>query len=154
MPNESLTELQNTLDLIRQKKAARRLLASGPQNKAPDPKTAPDIAARIAKLQALTGEAKEAASKALAKLPARPTAPPRPPAKASGDTSRTARREAARTASTFSATTAANFSDSALSQAATHRSSPASDKAIATAELEKRGFSVSPSGIISKSSRK
>ena len=155
MPTESITELQNTLDLIRQRKAARRLLASGPQNKAPDPSTAPTIAARIAKLRSITAAAKDDLARIAARqAPARPAAPPRPPAKVTGDTTRTARREAAKAASTLSPATAANFSDSALSQAATHRSSPASDKAIAVAELEKRGFTVSPSGIISKSLRK
>ena len=61
MPNVSTTELQNTLDHIRQRKVARRLL-TGPQNKAPDPSTAPDIEARIAKLQAVTTAAKTAAA--------------------------------------------------------------------------------------------
>jgi hypothetical protein len=74
--------------------------------------------------------------------------------KVTGDTTRSARREAARIASTFSATTAANFSDSTLSQAATHRSSPASDKAIATAELQRRGFTVHANGVISSGTRK
>jgi hypothetical protein len=68
--------------------------------------------------------------------------------------SRTARREAARTAATFSPATVGNFSDSALSQAATHRSSPAADREIAKAELEKRGFVVHANGTVTKSSRK
>ena len=98
------------------------------------------VAASAAKLKA------QAAVAAVATAP-KPAAPAsRPPAKASGDTSRSARREAARTASTFS--------DALLSQAAVHRSSPESDRAIATAELEKRGFTVSPSGVISKSTVK
>jgi hypothetical protein len=79
---------------------------------------------------------------------------PRPPAKASSDTSRTARREAARIASTLTATTAGNFTDALLSQAATHRSSPASDKAIAVAELQRRGFTVHANGVISSGTRK
>jgi hypothetical protein len=154
MPNVSIHELQNTLDHIRQKKAARRLLA-GPTNKAPDPSTAPTIAARIERLRAITAGAREDLARIAARqAPARPAAPPRPPVKVSGDTSRSARREAARTASALTATTAGNFSDSALSQAATHRSSPAADREIATAELEKRGFVVSPEGTISKSTRK
>ncbi len=66
----------------------------------------------------------------------------------------TARREAAKAASTLSGATADKFSDSMLFQAATHRSSPESDKAIAKAELEKRGFSISPEGILSLSFRK
>jgi hypothetical protein len=106
------------------------------------------------RLQAITLQAKADLAKTAAKSAAAAVVAPRPPLKASGDMSRSARREAARTASALTATTAGNFSDSALSQAATHRSSPASDKAIAVAELEKRGFSVSPSGIISKSTRK
>jgi hypothetical protein len=110
--------------------------------------------AATARLQAITLQARADVAKAAARTAAAAVVAPRPPAKASSDTSRSARREAARTASTFSATTAANFSDSALSQAATHRSSPAADRQIATAELEKRGFTVSPSGIISKSTRK
>jgi hypothetical protein len=106
------------------------------------------VAASAAKLKA------QAAVAAVATAP-KPAAPAsRPPAKASGDTSRSARREAARTASTFSAGTAHTFSDALLSQAAVHRSSPESDRAIATAELEKRGFTVSPSGVISKSTVK
>jgi hypothetical protein len=155
MPTESITELQNTLDLIRQRKAARRLLASGPQNKAPDPSTAPTIAARIAKLRSITAAAKDDLARIAAKTaPARPTAPTRPPVKASAATSRSARREAARTASMLTATTAANFTDAMLSQAATHRSSPAADREIATAELQRRGFTVSPEGIVSRSTRK
>ncbi len=67
---------------------------------------------------------------------------------------RSARREAAKAASTFSAATAHTFSDAMLSQAAVHRSSPEADREIATAELEKRGFTVSPSGVISKSTVK
>jgi hypothetical protein len=154
MPIPQIDELQKTLNFIREKKAARRVLA-GPTNKAPDPSTAPTIAARIERLKAITAGAKDDLARIAARqAPARPTAPPRPPVKVSGDTSRSARREAAEAASTLSPATAANFSDSALSQAATHRSSPASDKAIAVAELEKRGFTVSPSGIISKSLRK
>jgi hypothetical protein len=154
MPNVSIHELQNTLDHIRQKKAARRLLA-GPTNKAPDPSTAPTIAARIERLKAVTAGAREDLARIAARqAPARPTAPPRPPVKVTGDTTRSARREAARIASTFSATTAANFSDSTLSQAATHRSSPASDKAIATAELQRRGFTVHANGVISSGTRK
>jgi hypothetical protein len=149
MPNVSIHELQNTLDHIRQKKAARRVLA-GPQNAAKPH----DVSATIAKLHALQTEARVEAGKALAKLPARPTAPPRPPVKASAATSRTARREAARTASALTATTAGNFSDALLSQAAVHRSSPESNRQIATAELQRRGFSVSPSGVISKSTVK
>jgi hypothetical protein len=113
------------------------------------------VEALTAKLQAVTAQAKADLARIAAKSAAAAVAPAsRPPLKASGDTSRSARREAARTASTFSPATVGNFSDSALSQAATHRSSPAADREIATAELEKRGFSVSPSGIISKSTVK
>ena len=149
MPNVSIHELQNTLDHIRQKKAARRVLA-GPQNAAKPH----DVSATIAKLHALQTEARVEAGKALAKLPARPTPPPRPPVKVSTATSRTARREAARTASTFSAATAHTLSDALLSQAAVHRSSPEADRQIATAELQRRGFSVHANGIVTKSSRK
>jgi hypothetical protein len=117
-------------------------------------KTSPTPAATLRKVETIARSAAADLSAARRFAPARPTAPPRPPLKASGDMSRSARREAAKAASTFSAATAHTFSDALLSQAATHRSSPASDKAIATAELEKRGFTVSPSGTISKSSRK
>ena len=78
--------------------------------------------------------------------PAKPAAP--------ATLTATARREAAKAASTLSGATADKFSDSMLFQAATHRSSPESDKAIAKAELEKRGFSISPEGILSQSFRK
>jgi hypothetical protein len=154
MPNVSITELQNTLDHIRQRKAARRVLA-GPQNAAPSPSTAPTIEARIERLKAITAGAKaDLARIAARQAPARPTAPPRPPVKASGDTSRTARRDAAKAASTFSAATAHTLSDALLSQAAVHRSSPEADRQIATAELQRRGFSVHANGIVTKSSRK
>jgi hypothetical protein len=102
-------------------------------------KTSPTPAATLRKVETI---ARSAASELSA---ARRSAAP---------STRTARREAARVASTFSAGTAHTFSDALLSQAAVHRSSPEADRAIATAELEKRGFSVSPSGIISKSFRK
>ena len=82
----------------------------------------------------------------LASAPAKPAAP--------ATLTATARREAAKAASTLSGATADKFSDSMLFQAATHRSSPESDKAIAKAELEKRGFSISPEGILSQSFRK
>ena len=107
------------------------------------------VEALTAKLQAVTAQAKADLARIAAKTAAVAVVAPRPPLKASGDTTRTARREAARTASMLTATTAGNFSDAMLSQAAVHRSSPEADRAIATAELEKRGFSVSPSGIIS-----
>jgi len=106
-------------------------------------KTSPTPAAIARRVE---GIARSAASELSA---ARRSAAPHP-----APSTRNARREAAKAASTLSPATAANFSDSTLSQAATHRSSPASDKAIATAELEKRGFTVSPSGVISKSTRK
>jgi hypothetical protein len=105
------------------------------------------VAASAAKLKA------QAAVAAVASAP-RPAAPARPPVKVTGDMSRSERREVARIAATFSPATAANFSDSALSQAATHRSSPASDKAIATAELQRRGFTVHANGVISSGTRK
>jgi hypothetical protein len=154
MPTHQIDELQRTLDLIRQRKAARRVLA-GPTNRAPDPSTAPTIEARIAKLRSLTAGAKDDLARIAARqAPARPTAPTRPPVKASAATSRTARREAAKDASRLSPATAANFSDAMLSQAAVHRSSPEADRQIAKAELERRGFVVSPEGTISKSTRK
>ena len=79
MPNVSTTELQNTLDHIRQRKAARRLL-TGPQNKAPDPAILPNIEARIAKLQGITAGAKDDLARIAAKAasqpaPAKPAAP-------------------------------------------------------------------------------
>jgi hypothetical protein len=48
----------------------------------------------------------------------------------------------------------AEASDSFLHQAATHRSSPEADKLEARRELETRGFTVSPEGILSRSTRK
>ena len=45
-------------------------------------------------------------------------------------------------------------SEAVVKQAATHRSSPPADRAEAQAELEARGFTVTASGIISKSFRK
>jgi hypothetical protein len=54
----------------------------------------------------------------------------------------------------LTATTAGNFSDALISQAAVHRSSPEADRQIATAELQRRGFSVHANGIVTKSSRK
>jgi hypothetical protein len=106
------------------------------------------VAASAAKLKA------QAAVAAVATAP-KPAAPAsRPPAKASGDTSRSARREAARIASTLSAATAHAFPESYLHRAATHRSSPEPDRQIATAELQRRGMTVSPEGIISRSTRK
>jgi hypothetical protein len=44
--------------------------------------------------------------------------------------------------------------DSIVQQAALHRSSPPADKAQAIAELKRRGFTVTASGIVSKSFRK
>jgi hypothetical protein len=110
--------------------------------------------AATARLQAITLQARADVAKAAARTAAAVVVAPRPPAKASSDTSRSARREAARIASTLTPANAHNFSESHLRQTAVHRSSPESDKAIATAELEKRGFTVSPSGVISKSTRK
>jgi hypothetical protein len=75
-------------------------------------------------------------------------------APAAAPSTRTARREAARIASTLTATTAGNFTDALLSQAATHRSSPAADREIATAELQRRGFTVHANGVVTKSFRK
>ena len=149
MPNVSIHELQNTLDHIRQKKAARRVLA-GPQNAAKPH----DVSATIAKLHALQTEARVEAGKALAKLPARPTAPPRPPVKASGDTSRTARREAAKAASTFSAGTAENFSDSYVADLARHTSTSTADREVAKAELARRGIVLHTNGSTTRSTRK
>jgi hypothetical protein len=115
------------------------------------------VSALTAKLQAATLQARATSAKFAAQIAAAAAAvapASRPPVKASAAIRRTARREAAKDASRLSPATAANFSDSALSQAATHRSSPASDKAIATAELQRRGFTVHANGVISKSSRK
>jgi hypothetical protein len=153
MPTHQIDELQRTLDHIRQRKAARRVLA-GPTNRAPDPSTAPTIEARIAKLRSLTAGAKDDLARIAAKSAAAAVVAPRPPVKVTGDTSRSARRDAARTASMLTATTAGNFSDALISQAAVHRSSPESDRKIATAELQRRGFTVHANGVISKSSRK
>jgi hypothetical protein len=113
------------------------------------------VEALTAKLQAVTAQAKADLARIAAKSAAAAVAPAsRPPLKASGDTSRTARRAAGKAASTLSPATAHTFSDAMLSQAAVHRSSPEADRQIAKAELERRGFVVSPSGVISKSFRK
>jgi hypothetical protein len=48
----------------------------------------------------------------------------------------------------------AEASDSFLHQAASHRSSPAADRAEAINELNRRGFTLSPEGILSRSTRK
>ena len=47
----------------------------------------------------------------------------------------------------------AGASDALVKQAATHRSSPAADRIEARAELEKRGFTVTAEGILSRSIR-
>ena len=47
----------------------------------------------------------------------------------------------------------AGAADALVKQAAVHRSSPAADKLEARAELEKRGFSITPEGIVSRSIR-
>jgi hypothetical protein len=155
MPNVSIHELQNTLGHIREKKAARRLLASGPTNKAPDPSTAPTIAARIERLKAITAGAREDLAQIAARqAPARPTAPPRPPLKAPGDMSRSERREAARTAATFSPATVGNFSDNYVTDLARHPSTSPADREVATAELARRGITLHANGSTTRSTRK
>ena len=144
MPNVSTTELQNALDHIRQRKAARRLL-TGPQNKAPDPATIPSIEARIAKLQGITAGAKDDLARIAAKAasqpaPAKPTAP-------SALSPRDQRRAAARG-------TIADQSDSQLVFVAGHRSATDADRSAARAELESRGWTIHPSGSFSQSIRK
>lgn len=47
----------------------------------------------------------------------------------------------------------AGAADALVKQAAVHRSSPAADRIEARAELEKRGFSITPEGIVSRSIR-
>jgi hypothetical protein len=47
----------------------------------------------------------------------------------------------------------AGADEALVMQAATHRSSPEADKIAARHELEKRGFAVSPEGVISHSTR-
>jgi hypothetical protein len=112
------------------------------------------VEALTAKLQAVTAQAKADLARIAAKSAAAAVVAPRPPVKVTGDTSRSARRDAARTASMLTATTAGNFSDALISQAAVHRSSPESDRKIATAELQRRGFSVHANGIVTKSTRR
>jgi hypothetical protein len=103
------------------------------------------------RLQAVTASAKAVAAKSTARASVAALKPsPAAPAMSARDQ----RRASAKAANTLSASTAGTFSESHLHRAATHRSSPESDKAIAKAELEKRGFTISPEGIISKSSRK
>jgi hypothetical protein len=154
MPTESIQVLQDTLDHIRRRKAARRLLA-GPQNAAPSPSTAPTIAARIERLKAVTAAAREDLARIAARqAPARPAAPPRPPAKVTGDTTRSARREAARIASTFSAGTAENFSDNYIADLARHTSTSPADREVAKAELARRGIVLHTNGSTTRSTRK
>jgi hypothetical protein len=117
-----------------------------------------DLAARLKsvdaamkRLEAITASAKAVAAKSTARASVAALKPsPAAPAMSARDQ----RRASAKAANTLSASTAGTFSESHLHRAATHRSSPESDKAIAEAELEKRGFTISPEGIISKSSRK
>ena len=148
MPTESTTELQATLDDIRQRKAARRLL-TGPQNKAPDPATIPSIEARIAKLQAETIAAKEAHARfaarpaAVAPAPAKPTAPTAVPALSPRDQRRAAAKG-----------TIADQSDAQLQFIASHRSATDADRSAARTELESRGWTIHPSGSFSQSIRK
>jgi hypothetical protein len=74
--------------------------------------------------------------------------------KASGDTSRTARREAAKAASTFSAGTAENFSDSYVADLARHTSTSTADREVAKAELARRGIVLHTNGSTTRSTRK
>ena len=144
MPNESTTELQNTLDHIRQRKAARRLL-TGPQNKAPDPATIPSIEARIAKLQGITAGAKDDLARIAAKAASQPA--PAKPAAPTALSPRDQRRAAAQG-------TISDRSDSQLQFIAGHRSAIDADRSAARAELEKRGWTIHPSGSFSQSIRK
>jgi hypothetical protein len=155
MPTESIQALQDTLNLIRQRKAARRLLASGPTNKAPDPSTAPTIAARIERLKAITAGAREDLARIAARqAPARPAAPPRPPAKVTGDMSRSERREVARIAATFSPATVGNFSDNYVTDLARHPSTSPADREVAKAQLTRRGITLYANGNTARSTRK
>lgn len=61
---------------------------------------------------------------------------------------------AAQAASAVTQETAANHSDAYLRQAATHRLSPPADRAIATAELQRRGYTINPEAKITTISRK
>ena len=144
MPNESTTELQNTLDHIRQRKAARRLL-TGPQNKAPDPAILPNIEARIAKLQGITAGAKDDLARIAAKAASQPA--PAKPAAPTALSPRDQRRAAAQG-------TISDRSDSQLQFIAGHRSAIDADRSAARAELESRGWTIHPSGSFSQSIRK
>lgn len=144
MPNVSTTELQNTLDHIRQRKAARRLL-TGPQNKAPDPATIPSIEARIAKLQGITAGAKDDLARIAAKAASQPA--PAKPAAPTALSPRDQRRAAAQG-------TIADQSDAQLQFIAGHRSAIDADRSAARAELESRGWTIHPSGSFSQSIRK
>ena len=134
MPTNQIDELQRTLDHIRQRKAARRVLA-GPTNRAPDPSTAPTIEARIAKLRSLTAGAKDDLARIAAKTAAAALSP------------RDQRRSAAKG-------TLADQSDSQLQFVASHRSAPAEDAAAARAELQARGWTVHPNGAFTRSTVK
>jgi hypothetical protein len=155
---DSLEKLEATLALCKSRKKAAGHVAptiSCMSDNLDALRRGQALGAATARLQAITLQARADIAKAAARTAAAAVAPAsRPPVKASGDTSRTARREAARIAATFSPATVGNFSDALLSQAAVHRSSPEADRQIAKAELERRGFVVSPSGVISKSFRK
>ena len=144
MPNVSTTELQNTLDHIRQRKAARRLL-TGPQNKAPDPAILPNIEARIAKLQGITAGAKDDLARIAAKAASQPA--PAKPAAPTALSPRDQRRAAAQG-------TISDRSDSQLQFIAGHRSAIDADRSAARAELESRGWTIHPSGSFSQSIRK
>ena len=144
MPNVSTTELQNTLDHIRQRKAARRLL-TGPQNKAPDPAILPNIEARIAKLQGITAGAKDDLARIAAKAASKPA--PAKPAAPTALSPRDQRRAAAQG-------TIADQSDAQLQFIAGHRSAIDADRSAARAELESRGWTIHPSGSFSQSIRK
>lgn len=147
MPNVSTTELQNTLDHIRQRKAARRLL-TGPQNKAPDPSTLPSIEARIAKLQAITTGAKDDLARIAAKAASKPApAKPAAPTAVPGLSPRDQRRAAAKG-------TIADQSDSQLQFVASHRSATDADRSAARAELQARGWTCHANGNFSMSTTK
>jgi hypothetical protein len=103
--------------------------------------------AATARLQAITLQARADVAKAAARTAAAAVVAPRPPVKVSGDTTRSARREAAKG-------TLADATDNQLQFIASHRSAPAEDAAAARAALQARGWTCHASGTFARSTVK
>jgi hypothetical protein len=155
--------LQAVVELCRAKKAANKTGEAAPFIRCMSEQLATDAAAVRSAVQARLDAGKAALAAAEAKAHAKATAAALQPAARSVQQPAApmppgldgkARRTFAKAQTTMTAENARRFADTYLQAAATHRSSPAADREIATAELEKRGFTVWPSGVISKSFRK